>query len=69
MISFADGYSSSDVLYHWRGDTPVGLEEGVNLAQYDLTETKTETLQGSPEQAMMRRGTYSYYFQCIHKKQ
>ncbi|ODM90107.1 Gamma-aminobutyric acid receptor subunit alpha-6 [Orchesella cincta] len=38
------GYSNNDVLYAWfkSGKDPVGREEGVNLAQYDLTEIKTK---------------------------
>ena len=38
-----DGYSSSDVQYAWArsSSNPVGREEGVNLAQYDLVNITT----------------------------
>ncbi|KAF4530700.1 hypothetical protein B566_EDAN004941 [Ephemera danica] len=62
------GYSSSDVLYQWHGDEPVGLEEGVNLAQYDLVDVSTETMQDPPEQAMIRREDFSVIKVKFHLK-
>lgn len=46
MYFYLDGYSNNDVLYAWAksGKDPVGKEEGVNLAQYDLKEIKTSEL-------------------------
>jgi hypothetical protein len=39
-----DGYSNNDVIYAWSksSSNPVGREEGVNLAQYDLVNIKTK---------------------------
>lgn len=39
-----DGYNNEDVVYAWPKDNknPVGQEEGVNLAQYDLVDIKVK---------------------------
>ncbi len=45
LFACLDGYSTRDVEYKWTQNSPVSLEEGVNLAQYDLAKivTKAET--------------------------
>lgn len=58
-----DGYSNNDVLYAWpkSGKDPVGREEGVNLAQYDLTEIKT-----TEEIRLSSRRGNSFFFICVY---
>ncbi|XP_046395003.1 gamma-aminobutyric acid receptor subunit alpha-6-like [Ischnura elegans] len=48
------GYTSKDVLYQWQVKGSVGLEPGVELAQYDLVSIATEG------EAMEKRGNDSY---------
>jgi hypothetical protein len=55
MIFCTDGYSGTDVQYKWHGPSPIGLEPGVNLAQYDLVNITTES-EAPTELATVRRG-------------
>ncbi|XP_071439190.1 gamma-aminobutyric acid receptor subunit alpha-4-like [Hetaerina americana] len=48
------GYNSKDVLYQWQVKGSVGLEPGVELAQYDLVSISTEG------EAMEKRGNDTY---------
>ena len=58
-----DGYSLEDVHYQWVADSPIGIEEGVHLAQYDLVDivTKAET------RPSIRNGIISYEWTICSK--
>ena len=41
-MGISDGFALEDVVFSWREDSPLSMDDSINLPQYKITKTETE---------------------------